>query len=73
MRVTAKDQGIPQKSAQVDVQVNVLRNQFKPIFQQNLYEVTVDERMAYGTVVMNVSASDSDSTEQPGVSAQIIA
>ena len=55
----------------VDVQVNVLRNLNKPVFRQNLYEVEVDERTAYGTVVLNVTADDIDFIDQPGVSTVI--
>ena len=68
MRVTATDQGIPQRSAVVEVQINVLRNLNKPAFRQNLYEVEVDERTAYGTVILNVTADDIDFLDQPGVS-----
>ena len=68
LRVTATDQGIPQRSAVVEVQINVLRNLNKPAFRQNLYEVEVDERTAYGTVILNVTADDIDFIDQPGVS-----
>ncbi len=65
--MTAADQGIPQRSAVVDVQVNVLRNLNEPVFRQKLYEVQIDERMAYGTIILNVTADDLDFMEQPGV------
>ena len=52
----------------VDVQVNVLRNINKPVFRKDRYEMEIDERTAYGTVVLNVTAVDTDFVDQPGVS-----
>ncbi len=66
--MTALDQGIPQRSAAVDVQVNVLRNAHGPVFRPEPYEVNINERFAYGTVVVNVTADDLDFMEQAGVS-----
>ena len=68
LRVTATDLGIPQRSAVVEVQINVLRNLNRPTFRKDLYEVEVDERTAYGTVILNVTADDIDFIDQPGVS-----
>lgn len=70
--MTASDQGVPPKTAVVDVEVNVLRNQYGPRFTNTTYEVTVDEKRAYGTGILTVAAVDRDQERQPGVSHHII-
>ena len=68
MLVTAVDQGIPQKTAEVGVMVTVHRNSYKPEFAQSEYVVTVNETLGYGAVVVTVTADDGDATLQPDVS-----
>ena len=68
MKVVVTDQGIPQKSDQVDVRVNVLRNTNGPTFTMQTYSTKVDENTPYGTIILNTSASDPDAANQPNVS-----
>ena len=68
MRVTAVDEGIPQKTATVDITVNVLRNAYPPSFEKDTYVVNIDETMSYGSVVLQVTAEDRDADLQPNVS-----
>ena len=72
LRVTVRDLGVPPKSSMVDVQVNVLRNQFSPEFTEEVYEVNIKETVPYGTGVLNVTATDRDSLLQPGVSRDLM-
>ena len=67
MRVTATDQGIPPKMAAVEVEMNVLRNQFDPVFTSKLYNISIDEVTSYDTSILTVTATDQDSVEQPEV------
>lgn len=68
MRVIATDQGIPPKSASVDVHVNVLRNVYAPTFSQTQYSSRVDETITYGTTILRLRATDEDSAMQADVS-----
>ena len=68
LQVTATDQGIPQRASTAEVQINVWRNLYDPRFDQAVREIEVDERMAAGSIVLNVTAFDPDAREQPNVS-----
>ena len=72
MTVTARDQGIPAKTATVVVQVNVLRNAYNPVFTQEQYTKTIMENITYDSIFLDLHATDNDSIAQPGVSSSII-
>ena len=67
LRVTARDLGVPPKSSMVDVQINVRRNNFNPVFTQSLYQVNISELLPYGTSILTVTATDEDSVLQKDV------
>ncbi|XP_061090045.1 protocadherin gamma-A11-like [Conger conger] len=59
--LTAADGGTPQRSGTVVIHVTVLdANDNIPVFTQAVYEVTLPENSALGSVVVTVSASDAD-------------
>uniref|UniRef100_A0A4W5RKU7 Si:ch73-379j16.2 n=1 Tax=Hucho hucho TaxID=62062 RepID=A0A4W5RKU7_9TELE len=67
--LTAIDGGIPPRSGHVNISVTVLdNNDNRPIFNQNLYSVTIQENCAVGTIVAKVNATDLDD----GVYSEII-
>ena len=68
MTVTARDQGIPAKTATTGIQVTVLRNSHAPVFTEDQYVVTVLENTTYDTVILDLQAIDNDSLTQPNVS-----
>lgn len=61
--------GVPPKSSMVDVQINVLRNNFSPSFMMSQYEANITETQPYGIKILNTSATDQDAILQPEVSA----
>ena len=67
MQVTVSDQGIPKRSAQTILQVNVRRNQFSPVFKSSNYSVVVDSLEESGKVIITVDATDQDANLQPNV------
>ena len=67
MRVTAYDQGVPRKEANVDVRVNVLRNDNDPEFEEERYEVDIEETEPYGRSILQVTATDGDTRDQAEV------
>ncbi|KAM6970545.1 protocadherin gamma-A11-like [Aplochiton taeniatus] len=59
--LTAVDGGNPKKSGTVSIQVTVLdANDNKPLFNQNIYKVSIPENSPKGSVVVIVSATDAD-------------
>ena len=62
------DQGIPPRSAIVDVQVNVRRNENGPKFSQDFYSANVSEKITYSDLILVTTATDGDSVHQPDVS-----
>ncbi|XP_045574151.1 protocadherin beta-16 isoform X20 [Salmo salar] len=59
--LTAIDGGDPQLSGTVQIHITVLdANDNAPVFTQAIYKATLRENSAKGTVVVSVSASDSD-------------
>ncbi|XP_061541484.1 protocadherin alpha-3-like [Phycodurus eques] len=61
LRLTAVDGGKPPKSGSVDIIVDVLDvNDNSPVFDKELYSVSLEENVPAGTVVIQVNATDSD-------------
>eukprot|EP00066_Takifugu_rubripes_P019654 XP_011608920.1 PREDICTED: protocadherin alpha-8-like [Takifugu rubripes] len=59
--LTAVDGGTPQKSANLNITVNVLDiNDNRPMFSKEVYSVILQENAALDTVVMKVKATDLD-------------
>ncbi|KAM4621715.1 protocadherin gamma-A12-like isoform 6-T6 [Polymixia lowei] len=59
--LTASDGGKPQRSGTVVIHVTVLdANDNAPVFSQNVYKASLPENSPLDTVVVTVSASDSD-------------
>ncbi|XP_061691626.1 LOW QUALITY PROTEIN: uncharacterized protein LOC133509016 [Syngnathoides biaculeatus] len=59
--VTAVDGGKPPRSATLNVSIVVLDiNDNRPIFQQDTYNVEIDENVPTGTLVARVNATDPD-------------
>ncbi|XP_068506788.1 protocadherin gamma-A11 isoform X34 [Syngnathus scovelli] len=59
--LTALDGGSPRRSGTVAVHVTVLdANDNAPVFSQAVYEASLPENSAPGTIVINVSATDAD-------------
>ncbi|KAL2077312.1 hypothetical protein ACEWY4_026816 [Coilia grayii] len=59
--LTALDGGIPPRSGTVQIHVTVLdANDNAPVFTEEVYRATLPENSAIGTVVIKVSATDSD-------------
>ena len=48
------------QTAYATVNITVLRNQFAPVFERQLYEVNVQETLSLGTQVVQVTATDQD-------------
>ena len=70
IEVNATDQGIPKQSSTARVQINVLRNINEPVFPKTIETIEVDESRPPGSVILNITATDSDALRQPGVSSQ---
>ncbi|XP_036825531.1 protocadherin alpha-3-like [Oncorhynchus mykiss] len=67
--LTAIDGGSPPRSGHVNISVTVLdNNDNRPIFNQDVYSVTIHENGAVGTIVAKVNATDLDD----GVYSEII-
>ncbi|XP_042181704.1 protocadherin alpha-3 isoform X4 [Oncorhynchus tshawytscha] len=67
--LTAVDGGSPPRSGHVNISVTVLdNNDNRPIFNQDVYSVTIHENGAVGTIVAKVNATDLDD----GVYSEII-
>ena len=60
MRVSAKDQGVPVRSSQAQITVNIRRSQFPPVFDRSVYELTVSENVRIGNGIATVRATDQD-------------
>ncbi|GFN78435.1 protocadherin fat 4, partial [Plakobranchus ocellatus] len=60
-RIVARDGGSPSRSATALAFITVIRNLFRPVFQQQNYEETILETRAIGTSVVRVVATDQDS------------
>ncbi|XP_031413852.1 protocadherin beta-15-like [Clupea harengus] len=59
--LTAVDGGIPPRSGSVQIHVTVLdANDNTPLFTQEVYRATLPENSPVGTLVLKVSATDSD-------------
>ncbi|KFM65286.1 Protocadherin-like wing polarity protein stan, partial [Stegodyphus mimosarum] len=62
LRVTAVDNGIPQKTGTTTLQINVSdENDHAPSFEQNTYEASIRESASVGSTVVTVRATDQDS------------
>ena len=62
LRVHAKDKGVPQRSSDVIVQVQVEDvNSYSPVFSKSIYTASIDENVVLMTSVANVTATDQDS------------
>lgn len=61
LRVTAVDNGIPQKTGTTTLQINVNdENDHAPSFEQNMYESSIRESASIGSTVVTVRATDQD-------------
>ena len=60
MRVSAFDQGMPVRSANVPIRITIKRNQYPPEFQGAPYKQTVSENVINGTGIFTVRATDRD-------------
>lgn len=59
--LTAVDGGVPARSGTASIIINVLDiNDNAPLFNRQIYEVSVTENSAVGTVVMTLNATDLD-------------
>ncbi|XP_037117259.1 protocadherin gamma-C5-like [Syngnathus acus] len=59
--LTAFDGGSPARSGTSEITINVLDNNDNfPIFEKNLYKVTVGEKAVKGTVIVRPKATDAD-------------
>ncbi|XP_029106650.1 protocadherin gamma-A11-like [Scleropages formosus] len=59
--LTATDGGHPQRSGVMKINIKVLdANDNAPVFNQNIYRVSVPENLSKGTLVIKVSATDRD-------------
>uniref|UniRef100_A0AAQ4QEM1 Protocadherin alpha 8-like n=1 Tax=Gasterosteus aculeatus aculeatus TaxID=481459 RepID=A0AAQ4QEM1_GASAC len=59
--VTAVDGGKPPKSGTLNVSIIVLdSNDNRPIFSQEIYQITLNENVSVGTSVIQLNATDSD-------------
>ncbi|KAM4732156.1 protocadherin gamma-A5-like isoform 24-T24 [Anableps anableps] len=71
--LTAVDGGEPQLSGSVQIHVNVLdSNDNAPVFTQKVYKSSVREESPVGTVVIKVSAIDSDEGSNAKISYEIL-
>ena len=61
LQVLAYDLSVQKKTATAAVTVNIVRNQFAPVFRDGMsYEITVYERDQQGLVILNLPATDPD-------------
>ena len=58
--VRGSDQRIPERTDTAEVQINVLRDTFPPIFVQEPYATSISENTINGTSVYRVTATDQD-------------
>lgn len=57
----ARDNGSPQlESASIPVTINVRRNQFPPVFQNEPYSRAITSSVGTGTSILSVTATDAD-------------
>jgi hypothetical protein len=62
MTVFARDQGTPQLQSDqsATVTINVIRNNFGPVFQDTPYRTDISQSISSGTSVYRVTATDAD-------------
>lgn len=60
LKVVAKDNGNPQRTAMVTIVIKLVRNPNGPVFTQNFYSGTVGEYAPIHHMVLNVEATDAD-------------
>ena len=60
--MVAKDNGVPARSATVNVKINIVRNFNAPVFNPSSYIATVQETQAFGIDIIGVTASDANIT-----------
>ncbi|XP_061899359.1 protocadherin alpha-8-like [Entelurus aequoreus] len=61
LRLTAMDGGKPAKSGSIEITVDVLDvNDNSPVFDKEVYSVSLNENVAVGTFVIRVNATDLD-------------
>ncbi|KAH3873286.1 hypothetical protein DPMN_036518 [Dreissena polymorpha] len=56
----ACDSGLPQRCANSTGTINVLRNQFPPIFRNEPYSRTIQDTAVVGSSVLTITATDAD-------------
>ncbi|XP_055954920.1 protocadherin Fat 4-like [Patella vulgata] len=52
--------GVTEQTAIATVTINVTRNEFSPVWNRTNYEETIEERLAPGTQILAIGASDQD-------------
>ncbi|XP_036359005.1 uncharacterized protein LOC115211772 [Octopus sinensis] len=62
LRVVAKDDGTPPKSATATAIISIKRNFFSPVFTQDPIIKTIQNNVPVGTVIETVKATDRDTT-----------
>ena len=60
MNVIARDQGKPVRTAQAQIIINVQRNQYPPVFDKSVYQITISENVRNGTGIGTIKATDAD-------------
>ncbi|KAK3089813.1 hypothetical protein FSP39_006721 [Pinctada imbricata] len=58
--VRASDQRVPERTDTAEVQINILRDSFPPVFIQEPYATSVSENTINGTTIYTVTATDQD-------------
>lgn len=73
LRITAVDNGIPQRTGTTTLQINVNdENDHAPSFEQNMYESSIRESASVGSTVVTVRATDQDSGSNSDIEYSIL-
>ena len=60
----AVNAGVSVQTATAEVTIYVARNQFGPQFTRLNYDTTIEDTLALGSNILNISASDSDNVSE---------
>ena len=60
LRLTAKDQGVPQNAADTTVTITVIRNKYTPAFTARNYFKSIPDTQPIGDNILTVTATDKD-------------
>ena len=64
LRIEVHDQGLPQKNDHTTVHINVQRNINRPLFEQNVVNISLPENRPRDSLVATVKATDQDDVSQ---------